>query len=143
MIERQLRAEPSETAANMLRDQADLSFQLLGLAEHLPEEDRVLLQAVYDRGMRPSEFAKAIRVRPRSIRLRIRRIVARVGSPMYQFVVGQRDSWPEPRRTIAELVILRGESQREVARRLGVSLHCVRQEVSRLRAQSEFPGRGS
>ena len=142
MIETRHRAEPAESAAQELRNRAGLTSRLLHLADHLPEADRALLQAVYDRGMQPCDFARAVRQRPRAIQYRIRRIITRIGSPMFQFVVGQQMVWNEPRRSIAELAILRGVSQREVARRLGVSVHRVRQEVSLVRAQCEMQGRG-
>ena len=129
--------EPSEEEAEFLKIRADIACKLLDLAEYLPDEDRALLQAVYDRGMRPIEFARAIRVSPRTIRNRVRGLVERVSSPLFQFVAAQQGAWSSQRRLIAELNVFRGRSQREVARRLGVSLHRVRQELLHIRAQSE------
>ncbi len=131
------RLEPSEEAAEFLKRRIDFAHRLLDLAEYLPDEDRALLQAVYDRGMRPTEFARAIRARPRAIRHRVRGLVERVSSPLFQFVATQQDAWTSQRRLIAQLNVLRGRSQREVARRLGVSLHLVRQELLCIRALCE------
>ncbi len=137
IIHNHRRLEPSEEAAEYLKARADIAFKLLDLAEYLPEEDRVLLQAVYDRGMRPIDFARAIRARPRTIRHRVRGLMERVSSPLFQFVAAQQGAWPIQRRLIAELTVFRGRSQREVARRLGISLHHVRQELIRISAQCE------
>ena len=120
------RLEPSEEAAQFLRARADIAKKLLDLAEYLPDQDRALLQGVYERGMRPIDFARAIRARPRTIRHRVRGLVERVTSPLFQFVATQPRAWTNQRRIIAELTILRGKSQRDVAHRLGLSLHRVR-----------------
>lgn len=137
IIHNHRRLEPSEEAAEFLKIRVDLARRLLELAEFLPDEDRVLLQAVYDRGMSPIEFARAIRARPRAIRHRVRGLVERVSSPLFQFVATQQGAWTSQRRLIAELNVLRGRSQRDVAQRLGVSLHLVRQELLRIRVLCE------
>ena len=135
-----MHVDPAEAAIETIRTRAGLSRRLLLLAEHLPREDRALLEAIYDRGMRPTDFARAVRLKPRTIRNRVQRIVQRIGTPVFQYVAGRSETWSEDRRAIAELVVLHGISQREAARRLGVSQHRIRQEVARLRAQCEAGG---
>lgn len=131
------RLNPSESSTRLLKARSDNTQRLLDLAEYLPDEDRALMQAVYERGMRPIDFARVIRARPRTIRSRVRGLVVLVSSPLFQFVVSQPGAWSNQRQLIAELTVLRGTSQREVAHRLGLSLHRVRQELVNIRAHCE------
>jgi DNA-directed RNA polymerase specialized sigma24 family protein len=116
------------------RDQVDL---LVALATHLPPDERSLIDAVYERGLRPVDVARVTQARPQAIRNRLQRIVRRLGSPMFRFVAARREGWPRQVQAVADLVVLQGVSQREAARRLDVSIHRVRQEVMRLRVLSE------
>lgn len=131
------RQEPSEAAAELLSRRAELAHQLLELSEYLPVEDQALMRGVYDRGMKPVDFARAVRAQPRSLRYRLRQLVERVSSPLYKFVISNHRNWPQERRLVAEMSILRGSSQREISRTLGVTLHRVRQELLRIRAQCD------
>ena len=137
MIQQASREERIEGASELLRRQRGLVGQLLELASHLAPADRALVEAVYDRGMSPAEFARAVKAQPRSLRMRVSRIVGRLGSPLYRYVVTHRRDWPVERRGVADQIILRGATQRDTAARLGVSLHRVRQELARLRVMAD------
>ena len=88
-----------------IRSQVD---RILDLANHLPTPDRVLLRSVYDRGISASELAQAVGVRPRAVRRRVRRLVQRVSSPAFTFVVRAEHAWPDRRRLIGHLFFLQG-----------------------------------
>lgn len=106
---------------------------LLDLADHLPSSDRALLRGVYDRGMTPVDLARAVGQRPHTVRQRLQRLVERIGSPGFIFVLRSSRRWPRVRRDVGQLVFLQGCSQRAAATRLGLSLHRVRQEVDHIR----------
>jgi DNA-directed RNA polymerase specialized sigma24 family protein len=107
--------------------------RLLDLADYLAAPDRALLRGIYDRGMTPAELAQVLGRRPRGIRGRVQRLVERIGSPRFTFIVRNSSRWPKSRRRIAEMVFLQGRSQREAAETLGLGLHRVRREVDRIR----------
>jgi DNA-directed RNA polymerase specialized sigma24 family protein len=105
---------------------------MLDLAEHLAASDRALLRGIYDRGMTAAELARVLGRRPRGVQRRIQRLVERIGSPKYTFIVRNSRRWPKVRRRIAEMVFLQGRSQREAAETLGLGVHHVRREVDRI-----------
>ena len=107
--------------------------RLLDLAEHLPDPDRALLRGIYDRGMSAADLARVLGRRPRGIRRHVQRLVERIGSPRFMFIVRNRRRWPKVRRSIAEMVFLQGRSQREAAEALGLGVHRVRREIDRIR----------
>jgi IS30 family transposase len=102
------------------------------LARHLDEPDRRLIEHVLDRGMSAARAAHAVSLAPRRAQRHLRRIVDRITSRPFQFVLSMRDDWPPIRRAVAEHIFLRGMSQRQAAARLGLSLHAIRQEVARI-----------
>jgi len=116
--------------------------RVVDLADHLPASDRALLRGIYDRGMSAAEFARAIGQRPRTVRRRVHRLLSRVTSPAFQFVLRSAGRWPERRRRVGTLVFLHGCSIRGTARQLGVSQHRIRQETDGIRVllQQELEG---
>jgi hypothetical protein len=122
---------------NHLADRRGVIEQLLNLSENLSQEDRALLRSVYDAGLSPTLLAHASGRDSRRMRQRVARLVGRIGSDMFQFVLRERQDWPAPRRRIAELIFLRGQTQRDVAAASGTSLHHVRREIERIRALRE------
>ena len=72
------------------------------------------------------------------MRRRVQRLVERIGSASFQFVMRNCDGWPSSRRQVGESIILRGSTQRRAAVQLGLSLHQVRQEIERIRALYEY-----
>jgi DNA-binding CsgD family transcriptional regulator len=107
--------------------------ELLRMASLLHPADRALVQAIYGRGVSPGEFAQAIGCSRRSVLHRLKRIALRIRSSLFRFVVCQEMDWTFDRRTIAQSVILRGQTQRATARQLGVSVHYVRTELAAIK----------
>ena len=116
----------------------DAAERLLDYADYLGGADRALLRAIFDRGLTAAEFARAMDQPPRSVRQRVQRLVERVGSARFQFVMRNRYAWSTARRQVAESIFLRGLTQRRASALLGLSLHQVRQEVERIRTLYEY-----
>jgi hypothetical protein len=107
-------------------------------------DDRALLRAVYRDGMTAQRIAQLRSQSPRTVRARVRRLVARVSSDRFRFVVRQREKWPGHRRSIATACVLQGMSMRDAASFLHLSFHQVRREmgiVEALMAEDRRPGR--
>ncbi len=115
----------------------DAAEKLLDYADFLESADRALLRAIFDRGLSATEFARAMGQPPRRVRQRVQRLVQRLGSTPFQFVLRNRYAWSAARRQVAESIFLRGLTQRRAAAQLGLSLHQVRQEIERVRALYE------
>jgi hypothetical protein len=130
-------AQGWDSGGGRLREQRSCIAEMLDDVRHLGGRDRVLVQAVYRRGLTASDFATVTGQDARTIRRQLNRIMRRLRSPLFRFVVRERVHWPPLRREIAEAVVLRGEVQRMVAQRLNVPLHRVRHEIWHVRALSE------
>jgi DNA-directed RNA polymerase specialized sigma24 family protein len=126
-------ASPSGSPAAEPRQLRDAAERILDLADHLAAPDRALLRGIYDRGMTAADLARVLGRRPRGVRRRVQRLVQRIGSPRFMFIVRNRRRWPKVRRSIAEMVFLQGRSQRDAAETLGLGVHRVRREVDRIR----------
>jgi DNA-directed RNA polymerase specialized sigma24 family protein len=100
--------------------------RLLERATCLPLTDRALLRAVYRDRQSTVELARLLGSAPRQVRRRLRRLVARVLSPEFIFVLRHRESWPRLRAEVATACILEGKSLRQAARDLDRSLTSVR-----------------
>ena len=111
--------------------------QILHLGRHLRLDQRSLLESVYQRGVSPAALARAAGQDPGVIRRRLKKIIARIGSPEFRFVVGQMHRGPDARQAIAREVLLCGRSQRAAASTLGISVHRVRRELDRIRIMRE------
>lgn len=120
------------------REQIQLLLDRAELAE-LPANERALLHAAFVDGHSAIEIAALARsasgapvggevVTARSVRRRIRRLVERVMSPRFLYVVRHQGAWPQNRRRVAEACVLRGLSLRDAAAELGLSLHVVRRQ---------------
>ena len=114
------------------QEQRDRVEQLLFWAAYLPEEDRLLLEQVYQHGQRISEVAKLMKVRPRALQRRVQRLVQRLADKRFRFVARHLDLLPRELRGVAKLRVLEGRSLRSTAARSGLSLHQVRQRLDRL-----------
>jgi hypothetical protein len=115
----------------------ELAQLVVQRSEHLPPGDRELLRAVYDKGLRVVDLARAAHGCPRAMRRRIRVLVARVISDRYIFVASRQDAWCETRRRVAIACVLHGLSLRRAAESLGFSLHLVRRHHDAILAQAE------
>jgi DNA-directed RNA polymerase specialized sigma24 family protein len=125
--------EPAPTLRELLRRRQEWARRLLDHVDELDPADRAVLHGVYQLGMTVADLASVLGRQQRTVRQRIARLAQRISSPEFQFVLRHRRSWPAARRAIAERVILRGRSQRDVARELGISIYRVRRECDRIR----------
>ncbi len=129
-----MRAEPSIANKQPLSNHRMMAEKVVMRAVFLDSADRALLQAVYDKGITAAEFARAMGERPEAMRRRVQRLVERLGSNPYQFVMRQLNDWPPCQRRVAESVFLKGLSHREASQQLGISLHKVRRQVERIQS---------
>jgi DNA-directed RNA polymerase specialized sigma24 family protein len=99
---------------------------LVDFAEHLAAADRALVVNVFERGASATDLARAMGEDPRHVRRRLTRLVKRLASREFRFVVRHRSGWTPNQRRVADAVILRGMTQRDAARALHLTLHQVR-----------------
>ncbi|HHN79041.1 MAG TPA: hypothetical protein ENK11_10285 [Phycisphaerales bacterium] len=112
------------------------------LVEHaawLTAEDRELVTAVFGEGLSVAAYARRRRekdspVPVRTARRRLRKIIARLLSPRFVFVIENRKAWPATRRRAAMACVVQGLSLREAASKMGVSLHAVRRHMDAVEA---------
>ena len=126
--------QPSRLEMELLHHRRGLIERLLDHAAHLDTSDAALLRSVYDHGLSATQLARALRQHPRAVRARVHRLIMRISSPGFQFVVRQKDRWPPRRRQVAECIILRARTQRQTARDLGITVHEVRKHLAHLAA---------
>jgi DNA-directed RNA polymerase specialized sigma24 family protein len=96
-------------------------------ADALCPADRELIKALYGDGRTAAEVAPILGVRAASVHRRSRRLVTRIFSDLFVFVLRNKDAWPATRRRIASEHFLQGRSLREIAGDLRVCLGTVRQ----------------
>lgn len=98
-------------------------------AQELRTEDRAVVMAIYRDGMTAQDVAELRREPARRIRQRVRRLVSRLLSDRFLFVLRERDGWPPRRQRVARACVLEGRSMRAAAEHLRMSLHGVRREM--------------
>ncbi|USN99697.1 MAG: hypothetical protein H6810_03290 [Phycisphaeraceae bacterium] len=74
------------------------------------------------------------RLSARTERRRLRRLVTRVLSPRFAFVIASRRAWAPTRRRVAMACVVQGLSMREAGAALGLSLHSVRRQMDAVEA---------
>jgi hypothetical protein len=129
------------------RDRQEHARTLVERAAWLPPDDRELVEAVFGEGISVAAFVRrrrqrgndlapgrreqdrAVPLTARTARTRLRRLVERVLSPRYAFVVANRALWTGPMRRAAFACVVQGLSLREASARLGMSLHAVRRHL--------------
>ena len=126
-------ARTAEADRKRLQDQRRMLERVIDRADHLEKSDRALLRGVYDRGMTISDLARVAGHDPRRVQHRVRRLTMRLSSPAFVFVLRHGREWPADRRRVAESIILEGATQCRAAEKLGLSIHCVRLEIDRVR----------
>ena len=135
-----LRVNVAEVAKQRRMDKRDAVETLLGLAEHLPPRERMLLQQVFGRGAKVTEVAAISRKPARELRKQISHIIDRTRRPLFRFVVAHQDELPESLRLVARHVVLHGRPMRETADRLQISLHKVRRWMNALEGLAQVAG---
>ena len=136
--------DPSEATDLRRRHRRDMVDRVLAAAAHLPDEDRLLVEAVYRDGRSVVDLATISGAEPRTLRRHIRRLIARVLSPRYAFVALHAPDWSPTRRRVASACVLAGRSLRAASADLSLSLHAVRRHhdaVNALYEATVFAGR--
>ena len=123
---------PQSEPRLMNRDRIE---RILRLAELLEPRDRLLLEAVLDRGLSTSEVASLTDRSSSWVRRQVHRLMQRLESPHVIWILREANNWPPLRGRIARARFIAGLSQRQTARCLGVSLHRVREQDHLLREQ--------
>lgn len=103
--------------------------RVLALAEHLGQDDRLLIEQVYQHGMSPREIACLMGARPRTVRTRLRQILRHLHTPEFRYMVLRGHRLPRPTRQVGQIVFLHRSSLRRAAGQLECSLHHVRQHA--------------
>lgn len=109
-----------------VRDEAET---LVARAAWALPEDRRLIEAVYREGMPARAVAELRGEKAEQVRRRLRRVVRRLLSEAFVFVLRERDGWPAERRRVATASVLQGRSMRDAAKHLKVSFHEVRKQM--------------
>ncbi len=107
--------------------------RMMRLAAFLPEDERTLLQQVYDHGQPASRLAPMLHLSPRQLQRRVVRLVERLGMEEFALLAECPRLLPGPVRRVGKLHFIDGLSLREVAERTGLSLYRVRQLVQTTR----------
>ncbi len=115
------------------RDWRETVERMLRLAMHLPKADRALVVGAYERGMTAADLGRVCGATSKVVRGRLQRIVLRMSSAEFRYTVREQYGWAELKRRICQEVFLKGATQRETARGLGISVHRVRREVDEVR----------
>lgn len=105
----------------------------LRLAEHLPDHERALIRLIYEAGRPIREVGAAMNLHPRKVHSRIRRILRRIDSDLFRFVLRARSNWADDVREVARLIVLEGLTHRAAADAAGRSLHFIRQSMATIR----------
>ncbi len=117
-----------------LRARREMVAAVLRLAGELSPEDRELIRAVYDNGCSVGRVVTATGARQApAVRRRVRRIVRRVLSARFRFILRNRARWTPSIRRVATACLIHGRTVRRAAAELGMSHHQVR----RCRAAAE------
>lgn len=111
------------------RRSRDAILRLLAASTWASPADRALIHAVYDQGLSVEAVAAVRCQNPRTLRRHLHRVVDRLGSDAFAYIVRHRRGWSPVRRRIATACILEGLSRRQAAAALRLSLHRVRREM--------------
>lgn len=106
----------------------DAIEQIVARAAFLPPHERLLVELYFDHGRSIKDIAAASRVHDRVMSRRIRRLLERLNSERFSFVVRNMNAWPPQRRSVASAMVLQGRSIRQAARELSVSVYTVRRQ---------------
>lgn len=126
-----------ETAERRRRHRDDIE-RLLDRASHLPATDRVLVEQVYRHGVPVVDIARLSGQPPRKLRRRLARLLKRMNSPLFAFLIRHGDQLPQPLRRTGELIVLEGHSLRRAVSLSEQSLHRVREHLRTLQTLAQL-----
>lgn len=115
-------------------DQRSHSDLVLSLASYLRDDERFLIEQVFEHGLRLSDIARQQGKNRSTMQYHVKQILRRMGNPLFRFLVAHEDVLPKPVRLTGRRVIFEGHSLREAARLRRISLHAVRQHMQTIQS---------
>jgi hypothetical protein len=134
----ELFAITSDDAVKRRRNCRDDIERLLDRAAYLSGHDRVFIEQVYRHGVSLPDVSRLSGQAPRRLRQRLARLMKRMNSPLFVFLVQHGMQLPEPLRRTGELVVLEGNSLRRAGFLSEQSLHRVREHLRTLQTLSQL-----
>ena len=125
---------PATTRRSDRRQLADL---VLARAAWVDAEDRMLLEQVLGRGVRPRELATLMRCSTRTVQRRVRQLVRRLTDRTAVRVLREHRDWRAETAAVALAFYLRRHTLRQIAGETGLTLHQVRMHLQRARGMLE------
>lgn len=121
--------DPGDAADLRRRRKAEQIELVLQRASALATPDRTLLEWVLRDGRTAIQVAQVTREPARVVRRRVRRLMQRVHSLEFLFVVRERERWPATRRRVADACVVGGRSMNQASKELRLSFHSVRRHL--------------
>lgn len=121
--------DPAQAADLRRRRKAEQIELVLHRASVLALPDRTLLEWILRDGRTAIQVAHVTKESVRAVRRRVRRLMRRLLSPEFLFVVRERQQWPATRRRVADACIVEGRSMHQTSRDLNMSFHTVRRQI--------------
>jgi DNA-directed RNA polymerase specialized sigma24 family protein len=135
----QHRIDRIATTAHQYRQAQRLQInQMLILAEHLPETDRILMEQFLGQGHPVAHLARLFGVPVRQMHRRVNSITKRLSKKLFKDVSTQFDLLPREARPIARLVVFHGLSMRKAAKTSGMTLHQIRKHMNTVHATARL-----
>lgn len=119
----------TQTGLNRRRGSRGRIEQVLELSKHLDGPDRMLIERVYRHGITVAGIARLMNCPERKLRYRLLKLLKMMNSPLFEFVVANREWLPESMWRTAKLVVLQGCTLRRAARLSNQSLYRVRKDM--------------
>jgi DNA-directed RNA polymerase specialized sigma24 family protein len=110
---------------------------LMGRADLLKLEDRDLLEAVVIRGQSAVSVARMMKIKPRAVHRRIRRLCRMVSSHAFLDAARALPYLEEPDTNLVRMRFCQGATYQDLCRHFNLSWHHVRRRLDRLAAQIE------
>jgi DNA-directed RNA polymerase specialized sigma24 family protein len=129
-----VKTNPGESIDLRRRLRRELADLIVQRSQALPPADSTLLQSIYGDGRSISSLAPMLGCDVRKLRRRVHRLVSRISSPEFIFVMSHRHRWTASRRRVAEACFVRGLSIKQAAAELSLTYHTVRRHFEALRA---------
>ena len=107
-------------------------------AAYLNPTDRFLIEQVFRHGLPVRSIARQMKKPNENIYRLVGKLVTRVESKPFKFVTGHLPLLPKHLKSTAQLAVLEGLSQRDVAKLTGKSLHQVRRELTMIQGLQAY-----
>ena len=123
-----------------LRTRRDLMEDVLRRSIHLDDADRMLLDQVLRRDVPTRELAQLGGPTCRALQYRVRTLIHRLQDVEVIYILKQHRHWSMELRAVALGLWVRGHTQEQTARAMGISLHRLRQHVHTVRGMLQEAG---